>query len=85
HEAAVLTAINRYPELIAQAAANRAPHLLVHFLRDLAQAFHTWYNAAQFIVEDGATRNARLALALATQQVLRNGLELLGASAPESM
>jgi arginyl-tRNA synthetase len=85
HEAAVLTAISRYPELIAQAAANRAPHLLVHFLRDLAQAFHTWYNAAQFIVEDGATRNARLALALATQQVLRNGLGLLGASAPESM
>jgi len=85
HEAAVLTAISRYPELIAQAAANRAPHLLVHFLRDLAQAFHTWYNAAQFIVEDSATRNARLALALATQQVLRNGLELLGAGAPESM
>ena len=85
HEAAVLTAISRYPELIAQAAANRAPHLLVHFLRDLAQAFHTWYNAAQFIVEDGATRNARLALALATQQVLRNGLGLLGASAPETM
>ncbi len=85
HEAAVLTAISRYPELIVQAAANRAPHLLVHFLRDLAQAFHTWYNAAQFIVEDGATRNARLALALATQQVLRNGLGLLGASAPETM
>jgi arginyl-tRNA synthetase len=85
HEAAVLTSISRYPELIAQAAANRAPHLLVHFLRDLAQAFHTWYNAAQFIVEDGATRNARLALALATQQVLRNGLGLLGASAPETM
>jgi arginyl-tRNA synthetase len=84
-ETAVLTAISRYPELIAQAAANRAPHLLVHFLRDLAQAFHTWYNAAQFIVEDGATRNARLALALATQQVLRNGLGLLGASAPETM
>jgi arginyl-tRNA synthetase len=85
HEAAVLTAISRYPELIVQATANRAPHLLVHFLRDLAQAFHTWYNAAQFIVEDHATRNARLALALATQQVLRNGLELLGASAPETM
>ncbi len=85
HEAAVLTAISRYPELIAQAAASRAPHLLVHFLRELAQAFHTWYNAAQFIVEDAATRNARLALALGAQQVLRNGLALLGASAPESM
>jgi arginyl-tRNA synthetase len=85
HEAAVLTAISRYPETVAQAAAGRAPHLLVHFLRELAQAFHTWYNAAQFIVEDSALRNARLALALGAQQVLRNGLTLLGASAPETM
>ncbi|HRG51031.1 MAG TPA: DALR anticodon-binding domain-containing protein [Pseudomonadales bacterium] len=46
---------------------------------------HTWYNAAQFLVEDAALRNARLTLAVATQQVLRNGLQLLGVSAPESM
>jgi arginyl-tRNA synthetase len=85
HESAVLTALRSYPEIIALAAANRTPHTLVHFLRELAQAFHTWYNAAQFIVEDGATRNARLALALGVQQVLRNGLALLGASAPETM
>ena len=85
HEAAVLTAIDRYPEVIATAGANRAPHILVHYLRELANTFHTWYNAEQFIVEDGALRNARLALALATQQVLRNGLALLGVSAPEVM
>jgi len=85
HEAAVLTALGRYSETLVQAAAQRAPHTLVHFLRELAQSFHTWYNAAQFIVEDAATRNARLALALGAQQVLRNGLALLGASAPESM
>ena len=85
HETAVLTAIRSYPEIIAMAAANRTPHTLVHFLRELAQAFHTWYNAAQFIVDDGATRNARLCLALGAQQVLRNGLALLGASAPETM
>jgi arginyl-tRNA synthetase len=85
HEAAILTALRGYPDLIAMAAANRTPHTLVHYLRELAQAFHTWYNAAQFIVDDGATRNARLALALGVQQVLRNGLALLGASAPESM
>ena len=85
HEAAVLTAIGRYPETIAQAAANRTPHTLVHFLRELAQTFHTWYNAAPFIVDDSATRNARLSLAQGTQQVLRNGLTLLGASAPETM
>jgi arginyl-tRNA synthetase len=85
HEAAVFTALGRYPEVIAQAAAARTPHTLVHFLRELAQAFHTWYNAAPFIVEEAALRNARLALACGAQQVLRNGLLLLGVAAPESM
>ncbi len=85
HEAAVLTALRNYPDVIKLAASNRTPHTLVHQLRELAQAFHTWYNAAPFIVDDGATRNARLALAQGVQQVLRNGLTLLGASAPESM
>ena len=85
HEVAILTALRAYPEVLALAARNRTPHTLVHYLRELAQAFHTWYNAAQFIVDDSATRNARLALALGVQQVLRNGLALLGASAPESM
>ncbi len=85
HESAVLTSLGRYPETLQQAATQRAPHTLVYFLRELAQNFHTWYNAAQFIVEDAATRNARLALALGAQQVMRNGLALLGVSAPESM
>jgi len=85
HETALLTALGRYPEIIEQAGANRAPHTLVHYLRDLANCFHTWYNAEQFIVEDAPLRNARLSLALATQQVVRNGLALLGVSAPESM
>jgi arginyl-tRNA synthetase len=85
HETALLTALGRYPEIIAQAGANRAPHTLVHYLRDLANCFHTWYNAEQFIVEGDALRNARLALALGTQQVVRSGLKLLGVSAPESM
>jgi arginyl-tRNA synthetase len=84
-EAALLTALARYPELIQLAGANRAPHALVHYLRDLANGFHTWYNAEQFIVEDEGLRNARLALALAVQQVVRNGLSLLGVSAPETM
>lgn len=85
HEAAVLKALARYPETVLQSATLRTPHTLVHFLRELAQAFHTWYNASQFIVEDEALRNARLALALGAQQVMRNGLALLGASAPDSM
>ena len=70
---------------VSQAAANRTPHTLVHYLRELANAFHAWYNAATFIVEEPALRNARLALALGVQQVVRNGLALLGVSAPESM
>jgi arginyl-tRNA synthetase len=85
HEQAVLQALTRYPEVLEQAAANRAPHALVHYLRDLANAFHTYYNAQAFIVEDAKLRNARLALVLGVQQVVRNGLTLLGVSAPETM
>ena len=59
--------------------------LLVHFLRDLANALRTYYNAEQFIVEDAALRNARLMLVQAVQQVIRNGLTLLGVSAPDTM
>jgi arginyl-tRNA synthetase len=85
HEQAVLHELTRYPEVLEQAAVNRAPHTLVHYLRDLANVFHTYYNAEQFIVEDPQLRNARLALVLGVQQVVRNGLTLLGVSAPESM
>jgi arginyl-tRNA synthetase len=85
HEQATLRELARYPEVIQQAALGRAPHALVHYLRELATAFHTWYNAATFIVEETALRNARLALALGVRQVIRNGLTLLGVSAPDSM
>ena len=85
HEQAVLNALVRYPEMLEQAAMGRTPHTLVHYLRELANTFHTYYNAEQFIVSDPALRNARLALVLAVQQVIRNGLTLLGVSAPESM
>jgi len=85
HEQAVLNSLARYPEALEQAAVNRAPHTLVHYLRDLANALHTYYNAEQFIVSDAKLRNARLALVLGVQQVLRNGLTLLGVSAPDSM
>jgi arginyl-tRNA synthetase len=85
HEQAVLGSLVRYPEVVEQAALNRAPHAIVHYLRDLANTLHTYYNAEQFIVSDSGTRNARLALVLGVQQVIRNGLGLLGVSAPESM
>jgi arginyl-tRNA synthetase len=85
HEQAVITALSKYPETIEQAALNRAPHALVHYLRDLANTLHTYYNAEKWIVEDAGLRNARLTLVLAVQQVIRNGLTILGVSAPESM
>ena len=85
HEQAAITAVSKYPELIEQAAFNRAPHALVHYLRDLANTLHSYYNAEKFIVEEAALRNARLTLVLAIQQVIRNGLGILGVSAPETM
>jgi arginyl-tRNA synthetase len=85
HEQALMTMLARYPEIIEQAAANCAPQTLAHFLRELANAFHTYYNAERFIVEDPRLRAARLALVTGAQQVIRNGLALLGVSAPESM
>jgi arginyl-tRNA synthetase len=74
-----------FPETVEYCAMNRAPHALVHYLRDLANDFHTYYSAHQFIVEDAALRDARVSLACAAQIVIRNGLRLLGVSAPETM
>ena len=85
HEQSLVTAIGQYPELIANAARAREPHQVAHFLRDLANALHTYYNAHQFLVDDEALRNARLCLITAARQVLRNGLDVLGVSAPEAM
>ena len=85
HEQALIASMSRYPETIENCALHRAPHALVHYLRELANDFHTYYNAHQFIVPDASTRNARLLLITAFQQVLRNGLQILGVSAPESM
>ena len=75
----------RYPELIANSAATREPHHLTHYLRELAGQFHTYYNAHKALVEDVELRDARLSLYLAVRQVIANGLELLGVSAPEEM
>jgi arginyl-tRNA synthetase len=85
HEQILLTELSKYPELVDAAAANLEPHLVAAWLRELANAFHTYYNSHQFLVEDTALRNARLALVVATRQVLKNGLALLGLSAPEKM
>ncbi len=85
HEQALLTGLSRYPEVVESAALNHEPHQLAHFLRELANDFHTYYNAHQFLVDDVALRDARLCLIKATRQVIANGLGLLAVSAPESM
>lgn len=85
HEQALITRLSRYPELIEAAALSHEPHQLAHYLRELANDFHTYYNAHQFLVDTVTLRNARLALISATRQVLANGLGLLGVSAPEAM
>ncbi|NEV60589.1 arginine--tRNA ligase [Thiorhodococcus minor] len=85
HEQALLRTLTRYPEVVESAALKEEPHQLTHYLRELANELHTYYNAHQFLVEDTALRDARIKLILAVRQVLRNGLGLLGVSAPESM
>nr|WP_233398673.1 arginine--tRNA ligase [Luteimonas sp. MC1828] len=81
----LITAISRWPELLAVAGQLLEPHLVAQYLLELAQAFQTYYNDHQFLVDDGDLRDGRLALALATRQVLANGLDVLGVQAPEAM
>jgi arginyl-tRNA synthetase len=84
-EKTLMTSLSRYPEVVELAANNRAPQHLVHYLRDLANDFHTYYNAHAFIVDDADLRDARLYLISATRNVIANGLGILGVSAPERM
>lgn len=84
-EKAVLNRLARYPEVVENAAKNREPQQIAQYLLDLAGDFHTCYNAVKVMVDDTTLRNTRLALGLATRQVLRNGLDLMGVSAPEEM
>jgi len=85
HEDDLIKTLARYPEVVMNAATNEEPHLLTHYLRDLATQFHSYYNAHQFLIDDEELRSARIKLVLATRQVLFNGLNLLGVSAPEKM
>jgi arginyl-tRNA synthetase len=84
-ELQLIKRVSAYPETLRQCAVQRAPHALVHYLRDLANDFHTYYSAHQFIVDDAGMRAARLDLALATRTVIANGLRILGVSAPDTM
>ncbi len=85
HESDILQQLAKFPEVVDAAASQYEPHLIAHYLRELAHALHTYYNAHQFLVDDESLRNARLVLIEATRQVLKNGLRLLGVSAPQEM
>jgi arginyl-tRNA synthetase len=84
-ELALAAKLAAFPELIDSAARDHAPHAIAFWLRELAAEFHAWYNAERLLVEDEAQKLARLALAVAVRQVIRNGLRLLGVSAPDTM
>lgn len=85
HESALMSTLDRFPEVIELAANNRAPQHLVNYLRDLANEFHSYYNAHFFIVDEADLRDARLTLIAAVQVVIANGLKIIGVSAPDSM
>jgi arginyl-tRNA synthetase len=84
-ETALMVKLAEYPQLLERAAADLAPHDIAFYLRDLAAALHTYYVAERFLVDDPALAQARMALLSATGQVLRNGLAVLGVSAPQTM
>ena len=84
-ELALANQLAQFREVIDTAARELAPHLIAFYLKDLAGEFHGWYNAERMLVDDEALKEARIALALAVRQVIRNGLVILGVSCPESM
>jgi arginyl-tRNA synthetase len=84
-EMTLLERLRDYPEVVETAAKELSPHLIAFYLRDLAAEFHSYYNATRILVADERVKLARLSLAAAVKQVIRNGLTLLGVSAPQSM
>ena len=84
-EAALARRLEEFPEMVAAAAREAAPHDVAFYLRELAAQFHSYYNAERILVDDGELRSARLALCAAVRQTLANGLSLIGVSAPEKM
>ena len=85
HELMIMKTLLRYPEVIQAAAGNYEPHQICFYLSDLANEFHSYYNSHQFIVDDTGVRNARISLILAVRQVIKNGLGILGVTAPDKM
>jgi arginyl-tRNA synthetase len=84
-EAALMLKLAEYPGMLSAAARDLAPHDVAFYLRDVASAFHTYYAAERFLVDDAELARARVALLVATRQVLHNGLAVLGVGAPAKM
>ncbi len=85
HETSLMQRLSEYPEVVANAATDLAPHMIANYLKELASELHSYYNECKFLIDDEALKLARLSLIRATQQVLRNGLDLLGVEAREKM
>lgn len=85
YEQTLIKQLNRYSDMIKNAAINYEPHVLAYYLRDLAGDFHSYYNNCEFLIDDKTLQSSRLQLIIATRQILRNGLGLLGVSAPDKM
>ena len=85
HELALAAKLSEFPEVIAAAAGELAPHMIAFYLKDLAGEFHSYYNAERMLVDDAVLKDARVALAAAVRQVICNGLAILGVSCPQSM
>ncbi len=85
HEAALMQRLSEYPEIVENAATELAPHVIANYLKELASDLHSYYNEYKFLIDDEAVKLARLSLISATQQVLKNGLDLLGVAAKERM
>ena len=82
---AIAVKLGEFPEVVETAAKDLAPHLIAFYLKDLAAAFHSYYNAERILVDDPAIRDARAALAVAVRQVIRNGMAIIGVGCPQSM
>lgn len=85
NEAKLMQRLSEYPEVVSNAATELAPHTIANYLKECAADLHSYYNDTKFLVDDAPTKLARMALIAATQQVLKNGLNLLGVSAPNKM
>ena len=84
-ETEILAKLAAYPEIIVRAANSHEPHQIGNYLKELAALFHGWYNENKVLGDDADLTQARLLLSVNVRQVLNNGLNLLGVSAPESM